>query len=149
MNKEALLFTIGFTNKTAEQFFGLLADAGVKSVIDTRLNNKSQLSGFSKAADLPYFLRRIANIGYRHAVELAPTQDILDSYKSRQIKWHDYEIAYRNLLDSRRVIEVITQAELADACLLCSEHKPERCHRRVAAEYFQAKLPRIQIVHLF
>jgi uncharacterized protein (DUF488 family) len=53
---EIKLFTIGFTQKSAREFFTALKDAGVKRVVDVRLNNNSQLAGFSKKDDLPYFL---------------------------------------------------------------------------------------------
>jgi uncharacterized protein (DUF488 family) len=75
------LFTIGFTQKSAQKFFETLRDAGVKRVIDTRLNNVSQLAGFAKKADLEYFLKFIGGIEYVHILDLAPTQDILDEYK--------------------------------------------------------------------
>jgi len=57
------IFTIGFTKKSAEEFFTLLKDAGVRRVIDIRLNNTSQLAGFAKARDLEYFLKAILGIG--------------------------------------------------------------------------------------
>ena len=38
------IFTIGFTKKTAEEFFTKLIQAGVRRVIDVRLNNASQLT---------------------------------------------------------------------------------------------------------
>ena len=43
--------TIGFTHKTAEDFFTRLRKSGVKRVVDVRLNNISQLAGFSKRDD--------------------------------------------------------------------------------------------------
>ena len=68
------LFTIGFTKKSAEGFFTNLSKAGVKRVIDIRLNNMSQLAGFTKRDDLRYFLRTICNIDYIHLPELAPNK---------------------------------------------------------------------------
>ncbi len=60
------LFTIGFTKTTAESFFSRLSQAGVKKVIDIRLNNASQLAGFAKKTDLIYFLKTICGIDYEH-----------------------------------------------------------------------------------
>src|SRR5262245_44090398 len=81
---EIKLFTIGFTQKSAREFFAALKEAGVKRVVDVRLNNNSQLAGFSKKEDLPYFLKKIGNIDYIHAPDLAPTQEILDAFKKRK-----------------------------------------------------------------
>ncbi|MFN8511791.1 MAG: DUF488 domain-containing protein [Thermomicrobiales bacterium] len=142
------LFTIGFTQKSAEQFFTTLIDAGVRRVVDVRLNNVSQLAGFSKRADLPFFLRRIGGIGYVHRPELAPTQEILDALKKRGGDWRDYEREFTALLVDRR-IEVTVAPDLRDGdCLLCSEATPEQCHRRLVAEYLRDNWRMIEIRHL-
>jgi uncharacterized protein (DUF488 family) len=143
------LFTIGFTQKSAAQFFGLLQKAGVRRVLDTRLNNRSQLAGFAKGEDLRYFLAAIAGIGYRYAPEMAPTKDMLDTYKKLKGNWSEYEREYLRLLEQRSVAGAISRQELENACLLCSEHEPTHCHRRLAAEYLRAALGDCQIVHLF
>ena len=142
------LFTIGFTNKSAAEFFKLLETNGVTKIIDTRLNNVSQLSGFAKARDLAFFAKRISQIDYEHRADLAPTKDLLESYRKKQITWDDYEIRYLNLLKSRRVEQTLDAQILAKSCLLCSEHSPEKCHRRLLAEYLKTHFPPISIVHL-
>ncbi len=131
------VFTIGTSGKSAEQFFGMLRENGVERVIDVRLFNRSQLAGFTKSTDLPFFLRTILGAEYLHLPMLAPTKDLLDGYKSKQITWDQYETAYRNILADRQV-EVLFDAALFDnACLLCSEPTAEHCHRRLAGEYLQ------------
>jgi uncharacterized protein (DUF488 family) len=142
------LFTIGFTQKSAEQFFRLLVDAGVRQVVDTRLNNRSQLAGFSKVDDLPFFLRTIGGITYKHAPEMAPTQDMLDRYKKLKGSWTDYEVEFNALLVQRNLISTVSLADLADSCLLCSEHEPRHCHRRLVAQYLRGFHPELEIVHL-
>ncbi len=142
------VFTIGFTRKSAERFFGLLERAGVRRLLDVRLNNRSQLSGFSKGQDLEYFLRAIANIEYKHIPELAPTQLILDAYKKRRGPWSEYEIAFLQLMKAR-CVENLFGPELFDgACLLCSEHEPDNCHRRLVLEYLQNRWGTFEIRHL-
>lgn len=149
MNKPVNLFTIGFTQKNAEQFFETLIEAGVKCVIDTRLNNVSQLAGFAKQKDLKYFLSKLGGIKYVHLLDLAPTKDILDDYKKKQISWSDYEKKFNTLIIERK-IEKKVSSELLDAgCLLCSEAKPHYCHRRLVAEYLQQRLDaEIKVHHL-
>ena len=56
------LYTIGFTGKTAEDFFNLLRKSGINKIVDTRINNVSQLSGFAKGLDLKFFAKEIGNI---------------------------------------------------------------------------------------
>jgi uncharacterized protein (DUF488 family) len=142
------LYTIGFTQKTAQRFFSLLSNAGVRRLMDTRLNNRSQLAGFSKADDLPYFLKALADIEYHHTVTLAPTQDMLDRFKKLKGAWAIYEEEFNRLLTSRDVVSDFTSDDLDGACLLCSEHTPEHCHRRLVAEHFARHFADLEIVHL-
>ena len=149
MNKLVNLFTIGFTQKNAEQFFEILIKKGVKRVIDTRLNNVSQLAGFAKQKDLKYFLARLGGIEYIHLLDLAPTKTILDDYKQKRISWSDYEQKFNTLITERKIEQNISPELLEDACLLCSEPTPHHCHRRLVAEYLDRKLDlSININHL-
>jgi uncharacterized protein (DUF488 family) len=148
MSQLVELFTIGFTQKTAEQFFGSLIEAGVQRVIDTRLNNVSQLAGFAKRADLGYFLTQLGGIDYVHCPELAPTQAMLDAYKKHKGSWADYAASYQQLLDDRQIATTLNPDLLHSGCLLCSEAKPDFCHRRLVADYLQAQWGNIAIRHL-
>ena len=142
------LFTIGFTKKTAEEFFSRLIRTGVKRVIDIRLNNVSQLAGFAKRDDLHYFLRTIGCIDYVHRPDLAPTQQILDDFKKNKGSWPVYERDFLALLSARGVENSSSPELLHEACLLCSEDKPAQCHRRLVAEYFQSQWSGVKIIHL-
>lgn len=142
------LYTIGFTKKPAETFFTLLKDSGVNRLIDTRINNVSQLSGFAKGTDLKYFAEELVNISYEHSIYLAPTKELLTLYRTKKLTWPEYEIEYLNLLDTRKIAQKINIEKLHKNCLLCSEHKPEKCHRRLLAEYLQQVRNDIQITHL-
>src|SRR5271169_4108156 len=124
------LFTIGFTKKNARTFFSLLRQAGVKKVIDVRLNNVSQLAGFAKKDDLQYFLKAIANIDYVYLPELAPTKEILDGYKNKKMNWKEYEKTFIGLLNDRKPELQLKRSEFDCACLLCSEDTADQCHRR-------------------
>jgi uncharacterized protein (DUF488 family) len=142
------LFTIGFTKTSAESFFERLRRAGVRKVVDVRLNNVSQLAGFAKRDDLRFFLRAIAGIDYIHEPLLAPTQDMLDTYKKERGDWKDYERRFVDLIAGRQVESAMKPKTLDQACLLCSEDKPHHCHRRLIAEYLRDRWGRVQIVHL-
>ena len=142
------LYTIGFTQTTAESFFGRLLDAGVARVLDVRLQRDGQLAGFAKARDLPFFLRELAGADYHVLDMLAPTAEMLTSYRERATSWDEYAAAYTALLDERRPEASVSKALLDRGALLCSEATAEKCHRRVAAEYFAAKLGGLDIVHL-
>jgi uncharacterized protein (DUF488 family) len=142
------LFTIGFTKKSAQQFFGLLKASGAKRVVDVRLNNVSQLAGFAKKDDLAYFLKAICGIDYVHLPELAPTQEMLDAYKKRKGDWGSYEERFVALMKARRIEERVGENMIADGCLLCSEDKPHHCHRRLIAEYLKDHWGDVEIAHL-
>lgn len=142
------LFTIGFTKKSADSFFKKLCDAGVKRVIDIRLNNVSQLAGFAKKDDLSYFLKTICSIEYVHVPELAPTQDILDEYKKHKGDWAIYEKKFMELMIKREIENKLSRELFDNACLLCSEDKPHHCHRRLVAEYLKDKWGNVEIEHI-
>ena len=143
------LYTIGFTRTSAEAFFTRLIQAGVERVLDVRLNNVSQLAGFSKRDDLAYFLREIVDAEYRHEPLLAPTQDMLDSLKKRRGAWHEYEERFMRLMAERRVEDQLERAMFAEpTVLLCSEPTPERCHRRLVVEYLDSRWGDVRAVHL-
>jgi len=142
------IMTIGFTKTTAKHFFERLLQAGVKRVIDVRLNNTSQLAGFAKAADLSYFLETIGGIGYVHQPLLAPTQEIMDAFKKEKGAWADNEPRFLALMEGRKVDKSLDPALFEDACLLCSEAEPKNCHRRLVAEYLASKWPSVTIRHL-
>ena len=142
------LYTIGFTKKNAETFFTLLRKNGVKKLIDVRLNNVSQLAGFTKQDDLKYFLKELCGIEYYHYEYLAPTEDILKRYKNKEISWEQYELEFNSLITKRKIEAIISLDLLTDACLLCSEATAEHCHRRLLAEYLKKVYKRINIIHL-
>ena len=147
-NIKARIYTIGFTKKDAKTFFSLLRKNKIVRLIDIRLNNVSQLAGFTKKDDLKYFLKEICNIEYLHLSELAPTDDILKEYKKGDISWLEYEEQFNALLQKRKPEKSIGLDMLMDACLLCSESTADKCHRRLVAEYFKEVYKDIEIVHI-
>lgn len=143
------IYSIGFTQKSASQFFGLLKANRIERLLDVRLNNTSQLAGFAKASDLPYFLREICQAEYEHEPLLAPTQDILDAFKKQKGDWDVYSEAYLSLIRSRKVEEKLDRAGFERrTVLLCSEATAEHCHRRLALEYLQHCWTDVTIRHL-
>jgi uncharacterized protein (DUF488 family) len=121
----------------------------VKKLVDIRLNNTSQLAGFTKKADLEYFAEAICGISYHHFPSLSPTQDILDALKKHNGSWADYETRFQSLMQQRRAIEKLDHAFFEEpSCLLCSESTPEHCHRRLVAESIKRQWPEVEIVHL-
>lgn len=142
------ILTIGFTKKTAEEFFAKLGQSRARRVIDVRLKNQSQLAGFAKKDDLRYFLRELLNVEYMHLADLAPTEALLSSYKKHMKSWADYEKEFQGLMEARRIEKTLNRDLLDEACLLCSEERPDRCHRRLVAEYLREKWKDVEIVHI-
>lgn len=143
------LFTIGFTKKSAERFFTLIRDNGVKQLIDVRISNNSQLAGFAKGKDLEFFTKEICHIPYKHIIDFAPTKDLLDKWHKHEVSWPEYEIIYSGILKERNIIRHYGIKQFDKACFLCSEETPEQCHRRLLAEYFKShSTEEIRIVHL-
>ena len=142
------LFTIGFTKKSALVFFDSLKNSGADRVLDIRLNNVSQLAGFTKKNDLAFFLDSICGMEYVHLPILAPSKEILDDYRKRKGSWADYESNFLGLMEERNVKDLISRDLISNACLLCSEAKPMYCHRRLIADYFQRVWSDLEIKHL-
>lgn len=144
------IFTIGFTQTPAHEFFGKLKDAGVRRLVDVRLNNTSQLAAYAKRDDLKYFLRAICDADYEHDPLLAPTQEMLDAYKKHKGNWQEYEERFLALMTERRIEQELHRESFAGSptALLCSERTAEHCHRRLVLEYLQEKWSDVVAVHL-
>ena len=148
MMSKVKIFTIGFTKKTAAGFFELLRNSGTRRVVDVRLNNVSQLAGFTKKDDLQFFLKTVNGMDYIHLPELAPNKDLLDEYKKHHGDWSVYEKRFLSLMEIRHIENKVSKEVIDGGCLLCSESIPEHCHRRLVAEYLQSKWGHFEIVHL-
>ncbi len=142
------VFTIGFTKKSARQFFDTLRKSGAERVVDVRLNNVSQLAGFTKRDDLAFFLKEVCGMDYVHVPDLAPTQEMLDEYKKLKGDWRTYEGRFLDLMSKRHIEDRLPKDVISQGCLLCSEDKPHYCHRRLVAEYLQQHWGDLDINHL-
>jgi len=143
------IYSIGFTQKSAGEFFGALKANGIERLLDVRLNNTSQLAGFAKQADLAYFLREICNCDYEHEPLLAPTQEMLDNYKKLKGSWDIYAEQFMNLMRTRKIESAIAKHSFnRRTVLLCSEPTSEHCHRRLVLEYLQTCWQDVIIRHL-
>ena len=144
------VYTIGFTQKNAKKFFNLLRDNNVKTVVDIRLNNTSQLAAFAKGEDLKFFLTEFCGIEYIHDTTFAPTETLLKDYKSKKVSWLDYENEFARIMKGRNIKAYIAKnySGKDSICLLCSEALPNQCHRRLVAEIFKETLDGVKIIHL-
>lgn len=143
------VYTIGFTKRKAADFFGALMRANIKRLLDVRLNNSSQLAGFTKKEDLPFFLKELCGAEYIHEPLLAPTKDLLDAYRKQKGSWQEYEKGFLRLMADRKIEDRIERKLFeVPAVLLCSEATAEYCHRRLVLEYLQGKWGNLKISHL-
>jgi uncharacterized protein (DUF488 family) len=143
------IYSIGFTQKSASEFFGTLKSHAIERLLDVRLNNTSQLAGFAKQADLAWFLGEICGAAYEHEPLLAPTQEMLDAFKKHKGSWDVYEQSFLSLMKERKIESAIDRESFAKrTVLLCSEPTAERCHRRLVLEYLQQHWEGIKVHHL-
>lgn len=135
------IYTIGFTKKTAEVFFNMIKDNNINILVDIRLNNTSQLAGFSKFPDVKYFLKNLSNCEYIHDVRLSPSERTLKDFKAKRINWEEYVIDFNKTLEEREVKKYIEEKYIKykdkNICLLCSEVKHTECHRSIVSEIFK------------
>jgi len=143
------LFTIGYTKKSAEIFFGILKENKIEKLIDIRESNTNVYAGYTMKQNLPFFLSNILGVEYIEMKILAPTKEIRKIYHEDKLNnWNLYEDEYIKLLDGRDIKSVIDKDILDSGVLLCSEPTPEKCHRRLAAEYLQNTYNDIEVIHL-
>lgn len=143
------IYTIGFTKKSAEAFFTALGNAKIERLVDVRLNNTSQLAGFAKRDDLRYLLRELVGADYVHEPRLAPTRDLLKTYRSGDTTWEAYELAFLELMERRSIQDVLHRdLFVGRSVLLCSEPTVDRCHRRLVVEYLDVMWGNVRAVDL-
>jgi len=92
--------------------------------------------------------RDICDMDYVHVPELAPTQDILDEYRKNKGDWGVYEQKFLELMRNREIETKLNPALISDSCLLCSEDKPDHCHRRLVAEYLESHWGDVEVSHI-
>ena len=146
--KTIRIFTIGYAGKNARQFFTILKQAGIRKVIDVRLYNTSQLAGFTKREDIKYFLQTIVDAEYIHLPIMAPTKQLLNSYKKGLINWRQYETQFNRAITQRQIEKHLVPQDMDMSCFLCSEAKADNCHRRLVAEYLAEHWHNVSIHHL-
>lgn len=143
------IFTIGFTRRSAENFFDVLKQVGIERLVDVRVNNTSQLAAFTKRDDLGYFLRELLGAEYVHEPLLAPTKEMLKSYRSGRLSWEDYETEFFGLMRARSIEHKVSRRLFYEpTVLMCSEPGPERCHRRLIVEYLDEAWDNLHVTHL-
>jgi len=146
---EGELFTIGFTKRTAAQFFGALQSADIGLLVDIRLNNTSQLAGFTKRDDLAYFLDRICAMPYRHEPVFAPTPELLAAIRGGELPWDEFAEVFRGVLHERSAADHLERATLSERpVLLCAEYQASECHRSIVADYLSEQWGGCNVVHL-
>ena len=148
MDKIITLSTIGFTKKTAKEFFNMLKDNKITKVIDIRLNNTSQIAGFAKQPNLQYFLKELANIEYQHITDFTPSKELLHDYQHNNLDWDKYIEIFNNLLKVRDVERNYKVEDFNNCCFLCSEQLPDFCHRRLVVEFLAKNKDNVIIKHI-
>ena len=141
------LYTIGYSGKTAEELFGILIENKVRKVIDIRLKNANSYCFYTHKRDFP-FLLSLVGIDYEHKLEWAPERWLLDGWRDEKITWSKYVVEFRKLIEERNILRGVKTENLDGCVLLCSEMTADMCHRRLLAEYFQAKFSEIEVIHL-
>lgn len=139
------IYTIGFTKKSAREFFSTLKENAIERLIDVRISNASQLAGYAKREDLEFFLGDLLGADYLHEPMLAPTKELLKAYRGKTIDWPTYAQEFLELLASRRVEDQLNPEVFSRrTVLLCSEPTQEKCHRRLVVQYLNSKWGGVQ-----
>ena len=144
------VYTIGYQKKPLSIFINQLRDVEVDAVIDVRLRNTSHLAGYTKKDTLEFLLTEGFGIAYEHHPELAPTDELFDTYRCGNLTWPLYEAAIGALLKSRRAEGLARDLYNRHnrPCLLCSEPTADQCHRSIITAYWSEHIPNLTVAHL-
>lgn len=142
------LFTIGSSQKSAEEFFDLLLQNDVRSIVDIRLYNNTVYSGFTRKMWFPYFLEKIGKIDYIEMKQCAPTPKLFKEYQNDELTWKDFRKQYLHLIKERQILNYFSKKMLNRSCLLCAEPEHYHCHRKILSEYLARNYSDISVIHL-
>ena len=130
------------------RIFNLLKESNITKIIDIRNIIPRNLPDFPKD-DLRYFLKEICDAEYEHETSIATPETLLNKYK-KDHDWGYYEKEFNKLLRDpslKKTYDRILE-DKHTICLLCSENKPDKCHRRLILEYIKNNIQDIKIIHL-
>lgn len=140
------LYNIGFTQKTAEEFFEKLKKNKIECLVDIRLNPNGQLSRFAFEKDLPYFLDKLVDgCQYAHRIDLAPKKELLKEVRDKccamSKDYKLFEVAFnQQLLSESNIENFVSQfGKYKRVVLLCSEPTIDKCHRRLVSDMLLRK----------
>jgi uncharacterized protein (DUF488 family) len=142
------LTTIGYEGTTLDKVLGTLSKARVSLLIDVRAVAASRKPGFSKrqlAAGLDEH-----GIAYVHLQPLGTPKPGRDAVRAGHPERMEviYQAHIAGDQPQATLAEAILLARTHRACLLCFEHDPARCHRRLLAEMITAETGQ-EIRHLY
>ena len=143
------LYTIGYSEKTAQEFFELLKLNHIDCLVDIRIYPDHEGAMYASKRDLPYLLKELAGCDYTYMGSLAPTPKLLeDVHKDND---HDkYARGFAKIMAEGKIPHSLDREffEKQTCCLLCFEATAEFCHRRLVAEQMQKYLEGMEIIHL-
>jgi uncharacterized protein (DUF488 family) len=142
------VFTIGYEqHRRPETLIAALGAAGVRRIVDVRELPLSRRRGFSKTA-LASALED-AKIEYEHVRALGNPKRFRDMYRSGRRR--EGERRYRAHLHNGSYPALVALGETLEdepTCLLCFEAAHEECHRAVIVQALEARLSKLEVVHL-
>jgi hypothetical protein len=146
MRSRPTLYTLGYAGSRVETVLWALAARQIRVLLDIRWSPTSQCHGFE-----PGTLRRIVEgrgMAYRHVPALGSAPDLRYRYQEDG-DWAAFASAYLGALEGQDALlgRVAGYARGHPVCLLCAEHDPGHCHRRLLAERL-APLAGLTIEHL-
>lgn len=142
------IYTVGFEQVPAKDFFETLRSSPAVRLIDARLNPNPEDGGYARGGDLAYLLGELCGMSYHHVPALAPTKQMVSEVLDRGGPWEAYEKSFLRLMRERCVEETVKRDLLDDAVVMCLERSADQCHRRLVAEYLQRAWPDVIIHHL-
>ncbi len=131
-----LLFTVGHSNQSLEDFIHLLQAHGVQMVVDVRILPRSRRNPQFNRETLPASLGAVG-IGYRHIPGLGglrhPKHDSVNR-AWRNASFRGYADYMQTPEFEASLEELIDLARQQRVALMCAEAVPWRCHRSLIAD---------------
>jgi len=137
MMRGKIIYTLGHSNRSIEEFLGIITKYGIRVVFDVRRFPSSRKFPHFNRENLEHTLRRrgveyywMENLGgYRGYVKGA------NKYKCFRAQGYRNYVAWMETntwrIDFQRLVKVASKAISA---VMCSERIPWRCHRKLIAD---------------
>jgi len=145
---EGTLYTVGHGNRSMEEFVAVLTGKAIRTLVDVRAQpHSSRYPRFSKDA-LREFMEQIEIVYHWAGRQLGGRRPARPDSPHRSLDedLRGYADHMETELFRKSATQLVHLAARSPTAILCAESSPQRCHRRLIADYLA--LRGVEVIHL-